>query len=85
MKHISEVKLGLCPHDLIEKTDSEDAGDFKCHEFNVSVYVLLFREGVFLLFRESKSVREEMTSDLSVADSRMAVMMTLLAVYVKEG
>ena len=74
MKHISEVKLGLCPHDLIQETDSEDAGDFKRHEFNVFVYVLLFREGVFLLFRQSKGVREEMTSDLSMADlSGMAV------------
>lgn len=68
MKHISEVKLGLCPHDLIQETDSEDAGDFKRHEFNVSVYVLLFRKGVFLLFRQPESVREEMTSDLSIAD-----------------
>lgn len=68
MKHISEVKLGLCPHDLIQEPDSEDAGDFKRHEFNVSVYHLLFRDGVFLLFRESKSVREEMASYLSMAD-----------------
>ena len=76
MKHINEVKLGLCPHDLIQETDSEDAGDFKRHEFNVSVYVLLVREGVFLLWRQSKRVREEMASYLSMADLRTAVIMT---------
>ena len=69
MEHICEVKLGLCPHDLIQETDSEDACDLKRHEFNVSVYILLFSERIFLFLRQPKSVREEMASYLSIADT----------------
>jgi len=68
VEHVSEVKLGFRPHDLVQETDSEDACDFKRHEFNVSIYIPLFREFVFLFLRQSKSVREEMTTDLSMGD-----------------
>ena len=68
MKQICEVKLGFCPNDLKQETNSEDACNLKRHEFNVSVCILLFDECIFLFFRQTKSVREEMTSYLSIAD-----------------
>lgn len=68
MKYISEVKFGFCLYDLIQELDFEDVGDFKCYEFNVFVYFLFFRDGVFLLFREFKSVCEEMVFYLSMVD-----------------